>query len=193
LRPDLYRCVMEQTWRHVSAHGSIGLIHPETHFTDEKAGRLRATTYRRLRRHWQFINELQLFEIHNLVSYGVHVYGHPREPRFLQAASLYHPDTVDRSFQHDRSGADPGLKDPERNWDQRAHHARNNTLDADVLRTWHAILESDEVPTAQTRMVYAVNRSTATVLDKMAEAPRIGSLRLEFSQGWNETTDFKAG
>ena len=43
--------------------GITALIHPETHFTDEKAGVLRAATYRRLRRHWQFINELVLFEI----------------------------------------------------------------------------------------------------------------------------------
>src|SRR5699024_8706002 len=147
LQPDLYRCFMEQTWRHVSPRGSIGLIHPETHFTDEKAGRLRAATYRRLRRHWQFINELRLFEVHHLVSYGVHVYGHPSEPRFLQAASLYHPDTVDRSFQHDGSGAEPGLKDPNGNWDQRAHRDRIITVDSDVLQTWHAVLESDDVPT----------------------------------------------
>ena len=57
---------------------------------------LRAATYRRLRRHWQFINELSLFEIHHLVTYGVHVYGAPRTSRdFLMATSLYHPDTVD--------------------------------------------------------------------------------------------------
>ena len=42
LQPDLYRCFMEQTWRHMSsARGVVTLIHPETHFTDEKAGLLR--------------------------------------------------------------------------------------------------------------------------------------------------------
>src|SRR5699024_11757241 len=41
LQPDLYRCFMEQTWRHQSDAGVVGLIHPETHFTDEKAGMLR--------------------------------------------------------------------------------------------------------------------------------------------------------
>ncbi|MCL1800870.1 MAG: hypothetical protein FWG25_05860, partial [Promicromonosporaceae bacterium] len=87
----------------------IALIHPETHFTDEKAGNLRAATYRRLRRHWQFINELQLFaEIDHHVSYGVHVYSTEESSHFLQATSLYHPDTVERSFLHDGSGAQPG-------------------------------------------------------------------------------------
>ncbi|MFJ4108643.1 class I SAM-dependent DNA methyltransferase [Oerskovia enterophila] len=193
LRPDLYRCFMEQTWRHGSAVGSIGLIHPETHFTDEKAGSLRAATYERLRRHWQFINELVLFEIDHHVSFGVHVYGSTRSPRFMQAASLYHPDTVLRSLVHDSSGAEPGLKDPDGNWDLRPHGGRKIAVDDSVLRTWHAVLESDGVPVQQSRMVYAVNRSTAAVLDKIAAAPRIGPLGLQFSQGWNETTDFKNG
>ncbi|WP_418608471.1 hypothetical protein [Georgenia sp. SUBG003] len=78
LQPDLYRCFMEQTWRHASGRGTVGLVHPETHFTDEKAGILRRATYQRLRRHWQFLNELMLFDIDHHVSYGVHVYGAAR-------------------------------------------------------------------------------------------------------------------
>ncbi|WP_068402896.1 DNA methyltransferase, partial [Kribbia dieselivorans] len=76
LQPDLYRCFMEQTWRHARSLGSgapvgsVGLIHLESHFTDEKAGTLRRATYRRLRRHWQFINELLLFEIEDHKRYG---------------------------------------------------------------------------------------------------------------------------
>src|SRR5699024_6771100 len=55
------------------------------------------------------------------------------------------------------------------------------------------LLENDSVPLLQSRMVYAVNRSTSQVLDRLARAARISSVRLQFSQGWNETTDFKAG
>ena len=68
LQPDLYRCFMEQTWSHASAAGIVTLIHPESHFTDEKAGLLRENAYLRLRRHWQFINELKLYEIDNHVA-----------------------------------------------------------------------------------------------------------------------------
>jgi hypothetical protein len=114
LQPDLYRCFMERTWQHTSSRGSIGLIHPEKHFTDEKAGPLRQATYARLRRHWHFVNELMLFgEIENHKHYGIHVYGMAREAGFCQASWLYHPDTVHRSLKHDRSGPEPGLKDPE--------------------------------------------------------------------------------
>ena len=193
LQPDLYRCFMEQTWRHAKPTGSVGLIHPETHFTDEKAGLLRAATYRRLRRHWQFINELSLFEVHHLVSYGVHVYAAESDPAFQQATSLYHPDTVERSLKHDGSGTEPGLKDDGGKWDLRPHASRIQRVDLTTLGTWHAVLESDKVPVGQSRMVYTVNRSTAAVLDKLSKAPRIGSLGLQFSRGWDESIDRKKG
>src|SRR5699024_4124793 len=45
LQPDLYRCFMEQTWRHSTASGIVTLVHPESHFTDEKAGLLRESAY----------------------------------------------------------------------------------------------------------------------------------------------------
>ena len=63
LQPDLYRCFMELTWSHLSPRGAVALIHPESHFTDEKAGALREATYGYLRRHWHFLNERILFEI----------------------------------------------------------------------------------------------------------------------------------
>ena len=102
------------------------MIHPETHFTDEKAALLREHTYLRLRRHWQFINELMLYEIQRSASDTASTYtGSQRETvDFLMASSLYHPDTVERSLRHDGSGEEPGLKDPDGNWDLRPHRKR---------------------------------------------------------------------
>ena len=193
LRPDLYRCFMEQVWRNRSEIGIATLIHPETHFTDEKAGLLRKASYEMLRRHWQFVNELTLYEIDHHVSFGVHVYGSVSDPFFLSASSLYHPDTVERSLVHDGSGAEPGLKDDEGKWDQRPHRGRIITVDDEVLASWKDALEEPGVPIRQTRMIYTVNRSAANSLEKLAVAPRIGELKPEFSQGWNETTDFTKG
>jgi len=194
LQPDLYRCFMEQTWRHESRMGTIGLIHPETHFTDEKAGKLREATYMRLRRHWQFVNEKLLFEIDDKATFGVHVYSRYREElSFLNASYLYLPEVALRSFEHDGSGAEPGLKDPDGDWDMRPHRDRIITVNDAALATWHAILESDEVPIRQSRMVYAVNRSAAAVLDKLSRSRRISELNLRFSPGWHEKNDRTKG
>ncbi|MFH5211494.1 restriction endonuclease subunit M [Antrihabitans sp. NCIMB 15449] len=98
IQTNLYTNFMERTWRNSSASGVSGLIHPESHFTDPKAGRLRSQTYSRLRRHWQFINELQLFEeIDHHTLYGLHIYGSVQEVSFQQAVWLMDPATLEGS------------------------------------------------------------------------------------------------
>ncbi|MBF4547201.1 class I SAM-dependent DNA methyltransferase [Corynebacterium afermentans subsp. lipophilum] len=193
-QPDLYRGFMERTWGNTSSEGVISLIHPESHFTEKKAAPLRRGAYLRLRRHWQFINELVLFDIDHHNAYGVHTYGPQRKsPNFAHAASLYHPSTVQESLSHNGAGSLPGLKDDSANWDLRPHRDRIQTVDENVLKVWHSILEDDSVPFIESRMVYTVNTEAAAVLEKLAAAPRIRELSLQFSAGWHETADKKAG
>ncbi|MBB2989645.1 hypothetical protein FHR72_001108 [Mycolicibacterium iranicum] len=193
LRADLYRCFMEQTWRNMSSAGTISLMHPETHFTDEKAAILRGATYRRLRRHWQFVNELQFFEIDHHVSYGVHVYGRPQDPKFLNGSSLYHPDTVVRSLTHDGSGAEPGIKDAQGKWDLRPHRSRILVANTQTLRVWHELIEETTTPTSQSRMLYTVNKASALVQEKVATASRLKQYDLEFFLGLDETLYRRTG
>jgi hypothetical protein len=194
LQTDLYRCFIERIWDHASNHGVVALVHPETHFTDEKGALLREHTYMRLRRHWQFANELKLYEIHNHVRYGIHIYGPPSNVvAFLTASSLYHPDTAERSLRHDGSGREPGLKDATGKWDTGPHSQRISKVTDDVLRTWHDLLEDDSVPIRQTRMAYTVNAAGAEVLATLADQPRVAVLDLEFSRGWQESTDRRKG
>ena len=191
-RPDLYRAFMCQVWEHQGAQGISSLIHMETHFTDAKTPGLRAATYRHLRRHWQFINELRLFDIEDHKHYGVHIYGAPRSPRFLHAVALYHPDTVVRSLLHDGSGEEPGFKDPHTGtWDLRPHTSRIQHINESVLKTWSLVTEASDW--RSTPMVSTVNSAAAQTLTVLATQPRIGGLNLQFSTGWNETTDFQNG
>jgi hypothetical protein len=194
LQPDLYRCFMEQTWRNAAAGGAVALIHPESHFNDEKAALLRENAYLRLRRHWQFLNKLMLYDISHQKRYGVHVYRDPADKvDFLMASSLFHPDTVERSFRHDGSGEEPGIKDPEGRWDLRPHRERIINVTDAVLQVWHSIMDDDTVPVRQTQMVYTVNKAVADVLATAALQPRASSLGLEFSPGWHESLDRKKG
>lgn len=191
-RPDLYRAFMCQVWEHQSDRGISGLIHMETHFTDAKTPGLRAATYRHLRRHWQFINELRLFDIQNQKLYGVHVYGNEQHTKFLHATTLYHPETVTRSLVHDGSGEQPGFRDPHTGrWDVRPHAARIQNVDEAALRTWQLVTEAEDWQS--TPMVSTVNSAVAHTLSTLASHPRIGELDLNFSSGWNETTDFNNG
>jgi len=193
LRPDLYRCFMSRVWANASGRGIAALLHPETHFTDEKAGILREATYRHLRRHWQFVNEMRLFnEVHHLVNYGVHIYGAGQAVSFIQACGLYHPETAERSLRHDGSGPEPGFKF-QGAWDQRPHAGRIQYVTEQTLNSWRDALESPDAPRLRTRMLYTVNSASANVLAKLAASPRMSELGLQFSQGWNETTDRQKG
>ena len=191
-QPDLYRAFMCQVWDHQSARGISSLIHMETHFTDAKTPGLRAATYRHLRRHWQFINELRLFDIHDLVRYGIHVYSYEQTPSFLHATSLYHPETVLRSLVHDGSGEEPGFKDPHTGtWDLRPHASRIETVDEAALRTWALVTELEDW--RSTPMVSTVNSAASRTLATLSTQPRIGSLNLQFSRGWDESIDRQKG
>ena len=193
-QPDLYRGFMERTWQNSSDDGVICLVHPESHFTEQKAASLRRGAYLRLRRHWQFINELKLFDVHNLVKYGIHAYGPAYEtPLFKHAVSLYHPHTVTESLVHDGLGRPPGIKDDNDKWDLRPHKDRILTVNENALKVWHSVLESQETPVLESRMVYTVNTEAAAVLAKLAGAPRMSELRLQFSSGWHESADKKRG
>ena len=191
-RPDLYRAFMFQVWEHQKQRGISSLIHMETHFTDAKTPGLRAATYRHLRRHWQFSNDLLLFDVDNHIRYGVHVYGSERSPSFLHTTSLYHPETVLRSLKHDGSGEEPGFKDPHTGtWDLRPHASRIKHINESALKTWQLVTEAEDWHSAP--MVSTVNSAASQTLATLATQPRISTLNLQFSTGWNETTDFQNG
>ena len=193
LQPDLYRCFMEATWRRSARSGLVALIHAESHFTDEAAGRLRAASYRRLRRHFQFINELKLFDIPNIIRYGVNVYGCAQDRvSFLNAVSGL-LGTVLRSLAHDGSGSEPGIKDEEDNWDVRPHAGRLARITNQTLDVWCHLLEVEDVSSIETRMVYAVNRAASVVLECLRPSHGLagcrGRARLGGTRPWTGSAD----
>ena len=195
LQPDLYRCFMDRTWRSMAPGGIVGLIHPESHFTEVRANGLRREAYRRLRRHWQFQNQLSLFsEIGHTREYGVHVYGsQSRGVGFIQGASLYHPESAARSLRHEGSGPTPGVKDDDGDWDLRPHAERIIEVTQPQLAAWAALIDEPGIPPEEARMLYPVNRASAEVLQTIATAPRFGDIPFEWTAGWHESADRKLG
>lgn len=188
IRTNLYMVFMTASWRRGRAGGAVGLVHPESHFTDPKGGRLRVQAYSRLRRHWQFINEAQLFtEIHHDTDFAVCVYGARRSPRFTQAVNIIVPSTVDRSTTHDGSGELPGLQFADGGWDTRPHRARLVTIDASVLDAWVALFDADGTPSLESRLFRPLTTADLGALERFAaQRLRVGARRRHWTQGFNE-------
>lgn len=195
LRGNLYMSFMERTWRSMSKDGTVGLLHPESHFTDPKAGKLRAATYARLRRHWQFINEAQLFEdVDHHTIYGVHVYGPPGEPSFLQASNLLIPETLEDSLTDDGTGEVPGMQFPWGGWDLRPSRSRIMTVGRAALRDWAALFDPPGTPAMEARLLRPLTVEHMDGLAALSSVDqRLADVGYEWTSCWNEKTDKTKG
>lgn len=194
VRSDLYRNFMERAWANMSSNGVVGLIHPDTHLVDSRSKVMRSASYRKLRRHWQFSNVLKLFEADSKQRFGVNIYSTEMGlPRFLMAANLFHPETVERSVRHDETGPDPSMRNSDGTINTHPHRSRIIDVDTERLRKWGAIFGSGAVPALESRMLYASNATVLRVVESLSNSPVIGSICGQYSQGWNETTDESRG
>lgn len=193
LQPDLYRCFMDQTWSNLAPQGSIGLIHPDSHFTEMRARALRREAYTRLRRHWEFRNSFGLFEIQSTRHFAVHIYGKPGIVKFMHAATIHHPETVERSLQHNGTGPAPGIKSPDGRWETSPHSDRIIEVSQSTLDNWASLIEDSSIPANESRMLYPVNTSSASVLRKLAASSRVDDIHPQVFSGWHESGDRKKG
>jgi hypothetical protein len=188
VQTNLYTNFMERTWRSAGDRGVVGLLHPESHFSDPKAGSLRRATYQRLRLHVQFVNELMLFEeIGHPVTYGIHIYSRPDQIHFRQVASVLTPETSSASLVHDGSGEIPGIQFAWGGWDLRPHASRVTTITEPTLSDWAALFDPPGTPGSEARLVRPLTREHLDVLATMSSQPvRMADVGYKWSSGWHE-------
>lgn len=195
VQTNLYTNFMERAWRNAGVSGVVGLIHPEGHFTDPKAGALRSLTYARLRRHWQFINELMLFEeIGHPVTYGIHVYGAASEIQFAQISSVLDPRTADDSVADHGDGDVPGMQYPWGGWDLRPHASRLTQIDARTLQDWALLFDPSGTPANQARLLRPLTREHIDVLAVFAhQKVRLADIGYRWTRCFDEDKGKKDG
>ncbi|MGW5470193.1 hypothetical protein [Streptomyces chartreusis] len=190
-RPDLYRAFMCQVWAHASVSGTVGMVHPDTHFTGDKEGALREAAYRRLRIHGDFVNSGQRFfprPVGDTAHFGVHVYGRPMEIGFDHLSWLVSADALRHSAQHDGSGEVPGIRYRNGEFDERPHQARVVRVDTELLSVWQRLLEQADQAVEQARLLFPVSTAEASAIEALADYPlRLGPAA-RITPGYNETT-----
>lgn len=194
MKANLYKCFMPLAWNMNSPLGVTGLIHPDGPYDDSEGGALRELLYRRLRRHFQFVNELALFaEVHHLTKYSVNIYGPTRlTPSFDQLANLFHPITVDSCYQHDAKGQVGGYKDDKGQWNITGHADRIVRVDDKVLEIFAQLFDEPGTPPKRARLPAIHSHSLSNVLKRLAQYPsRLSDLGESYFQTpstcWNES------
>jgi hypothetical protein len=194
-RPDLYRAFMCQAWAHAGREGTIGLIHPDTHFNGDKDGLLRAAAYKRLRVHGGFSNASNRFfppPVGHASQFGVHIYGAEGAIGFDHLSWLFSVDALRFSAQHDGSGPDPGVRYGA-TWDERPHKKRIIRVDRAMLAQWQQLTGDEGQPVDQGRLLSPVSVAEGAAIEALSNYPlKVGELP-PISSGYNETLAKKDG
>lgn len=171
MQTNLYKCFLPQSWMVLHDHGVAGFLHPEGVYDDPKGGKLRVALYPRLRKHFQFQNEMGLFPIANRATYSINVYGeHANESELIEfetISNLFHPRTIDLCYGHDGKGDAPGIKDDSNNWSIIGHSERIIHVSEELLHVFRDILEDQAVSANEARLLNLHNRNLTTILEKV--------------------------
>lgn len=189
-QPDLYRAFMCQTWSHAGRTGTVGLVHPDSHFSGDKEARLREAAYKRLRVHGDFVNAGNRFfppPVGRSSHFGVHVYGPEGAIGFDHLSWLFSVDALRLSALHDGSGPDPGVRYGDR-WDERPHKKRVIRVNQATLEQWQRLTGDEGQPVAQGRLLSPVSVAEGKAIKALADYPlRLEALDPQISSGFHES------
>ena len=192
-KSNLYKCILENTFAMTAAVGFAGLVHPESIYDDPKGQNLRAAVYPRLRYHFQFVNELKLFqEVDNHTIYGIHVYsGAHQGVDFESISNLFHPSTINGCFVHAGAGLCGGYKiidaDGRFKWNIYPHKDRIIRITERELGVMAETFEDGAEPKTA-KLVSVHSKQILSVLGKFAGFEgKVGDVEYFVSDCWNET------
>ncbi|WP_338898608.1 DNA methyltransferase [Streptomyces sp. TG1A-60] len=188
-RPDLYRAFMCATWAHTAGRGTVGLVHPDSHFSGDKEARLREAAYERLLIHGDFVNAGNRFfppPVGRSSHFGVHIYGQPGEIGFDHLSWLFSVDALRNSEHDDGTAPDPGVRYGS-TWDERPHQKRIVRVDEETLARWQRLTGEEDQPVRQARLLSPVSTAEAQAINALADYPvRLDAYSPQISSGYNE-------
>lgn len=191
MKTNLYKCFIPLGWKLGGQNGVTGYLYPEGPYGDPEGGALREVMYARLRAHFGFINELQLFaDVDHTRQFGVNIFGQAEVvPRFDQLANLFSPATIDACYAHDGSGIVGGYKNELGKWNTVGHRDRIVQITDAKLAVFAELYDEIGTRPRCTRLPALHAGALGSVLAKLAAYPyRLGDLSGDYfsTQHWNE-------
>lgn len=182
---NLYKCFIPLAWR--IGCGVQSLLHPEGVFEDPKGAVFRRSLYRRLRAHYQFVNELKLFaEIDHRNKFSINLYGPDAPtPRFRQVANLFSPSTIRASLDHQGGGVTPGIKSDAGAWETAGHRDRVVVIDLKLLGVFARLYDEPGTEALAARLPALHGEKLVSVAEKLAAYPKkLASLEGKWHSAW---------
>lgn len=136
---NLYRCFIDLSFRLVAPKGCAALIHQDSHFGDPRGGKFRQHWYRRIKKHFNFVNMIQaknFTEVGKVTPFSINVYaGTESKIGFDQFAYGFLPSQVEDSYSHDGTGPIGGLRGKDNKWNVSGHSKRIFKINERTLKT----------------------------------------------------------
>lgn len=165
IKPDLYKAFLPKAWSIVSGKGIVGLLHPEGVYDDAKGGNFRKQIYRRLRAHYQFINQKKLFDIGNTRPYSINLYASEHKPDFDAIFYLFDPHTIDETYEvANNPSVQYGIKDENGNWNEAGDKSRLIRINQISLESFIGLLD-EEVDWQKVRMPMLFSREISKAIE----------------------------
>lgn len=189
---NLFKCFLPQSWLFGSDEGVSAFIHPDSIYVDPKGNFFREILYKKLKYHFQFENELNLFEgtnDHGRMRFSLNVYNNMISDNFDTISNLFAPSTLDQCYDDSVTGFIPGIKDENGNWNTNGHPGRIVHVGENELKLFSLLFDgSEEWQGALLPTIHA--QPLLDVLEKFYySGTPISKLRNEiyFSGMWHET------
>ena len=197
VQTNLFKCFLPQAWMASSPKGVAGFLHPEGIYDDPKGGLLRAAIYPRLRAHFQFQNQKELFsDVDHTAIYSINIYSASVTSHFYHLANLFIPQTISQCFEHDSFGLAPGIKTDDGKWNIVGHKSRIIAVDENTLALFAKLYDVEGTPALQARLPALHTEQLLQVLEKFSkQSKHLGDLQGEYYslEMWHETNSQKDG
>lgn len=200
---NLYKCILENGLHWISEKGFLGLLHPEGIYDDPNGQALRKEIFQRLKFHFQFRNEFNLFtetNDHGRMIFSVNIYSGKKDSiSFYSINNLFHPSTIDGCFiKNNENEIVGGIKIKNQTtknfeWNAIPHSSRIVHINPNILKILAKTFEdSDDWESAKLVSIHA--KEMINAIEKIGLFSKtVNNYPNKVSEGWHETNDINLG
>lgn len=194
MKANLYKCFLPQAWYFCSNLGVSAFVHPEGIYDDPKGVPFRKVLYPKLKKHFQFRNELNLFtDVHHSRVYGLNVYSNLENNSFESMNNIFSPLTIDESYSSLEFNSE-GIKDINGNWNLKGSKDRILKISRKELSVFGNIYDMQN-DWQGTKLLALHSQKLLNVMNVLSKQEiSVGDMEdVYISEMWNETNAQRDG